>query len=165
MIGSSSANALAAEADVILAIGTRLQDFTTGSWTVFSHDAQFISVNTARFDAVKHRAISVVGDALETIQEMDAGLGDWHADEAWMEKGREEMKAWNEILDKHQRPSNALIPTYAQVVKVIHDNADERDYLITAAGGLPGEVTKGWRVKSPNTFDCEFGFSSFLIFS
>ena len=79
IVGSTSANALAAEADVIIAIGTRLQDFTTGSWTAFSHDAQFISINAARFDAIKHRAIAVVGDALETVTELDAGLGDWRA--------------------------------------------------------------------------------------
>ena len=159
VIGSASANAMAAEAEVVLAIGTRLQDFTTGSWTVFSQDARFISVNAARWDAVKHRAISVVGDALLTIKEIDAGLGDWAADPAWTNKGRAEMAAWNDLLDDHQKPTNAPVPTYAQVVKVIHDNAGDRDLLITAAGGLPGEVTKGWRVKSVNSFDCEFGFS------
>ena len=159
VIGSASANAMAAEADVVLAIGTRLQDFTTGSWTLFAHDAQFISVNAARWDAVKHRAIAVVGDALLTIKEIDAGLGDWAADPAWTDKGKAEMAAWNSLLDEHQKPTNAPVPTYAQVVKVIHDNAGDRDLLITAAGGLPGEVTKGWRVKSVNSFDCEFGFS------
>ena len=159
VIGSASANAMAAEADVVLAIGTRLQDFTTGSWTLFAHDAQFISVNAARWDAVKHRAIAVVGDALLTIKEIDAGLGDWGADPAWTAKGKAEMSAWNDLLDDHQKPTNAPVPTYAQVVKVIHDNAGDRDLLITAAGGLPGEVTKGWRVKSVNSFDCEFGFS------
>ena len=159
VIGSASANAMAAEADLVLAIGTRLQDFTTGSWTLFAHDAQFISVNAARWDAVKHRAIAVVGDALLTIKEIDAGLGDWAADPAWTDKGKAEMAAWNSLLDEHQKPTNAPVPTYAQVVKVIHDNAGDRDLLITAAGGLPGEVTKGWRVKSVNSFDCEFGFS------
>ena len=74
--GSSSANAMAASADVILAIGTRLQDFTTGSWTAFSDDAKFISINAARWDAVKHRALSVVGDALETIKELNLALTD-----------------------------------------------------------------------------------------
>lgn len=159
VIGSSSANAMAAEADIILAIGTRLQDFTTGSWTAFARDAQFISINAARWDAVKHRAISVVGDAREAVTELDAGLEDWKADAAWMDKGRAEMAAWNQIVDEHQKPTNATVPTYAQVVSVVHENAGDRDLLITAAGGLPGEVTKGWRIKSPNTFDCEFGFS------
>ena len=138
VIGSASANAMAAEAEVVLAIGTRLQDFTTGSWTVFSQDARFISVNAARWDAVKHRAISVVGDALLTIKEIDAGLGDWAADPAWTNKGRAEMAAWNDLLDDHQKPTNAPVPTYAQVVKVIHDNAGDRDLLITAAGWAAG---------------------------
>jgi 3D-(3,5/4)-trihydroxycyclohexane-1,2-dione acylhydrolase (decyclizing) len=157
--GSSSANAMAADADVVLAIGTRLQDFTTGSWTSFQQDAQFISINAARWDAVKHRAISVVGDALETMRELDSELGDWSAPASWMDKGREEIAKWNTLIDEHQAPTNALAPSYAQVIKVIHDNADERDLVITAAGGPPGEVNKCWRVKSPNTVDTEFGFS------
>lgn len=157
--GSSSANAMAADADVVLAIGTRLQDFTTGSWTSFQQDAQFISINAARWDAVKHRAISVVGDALETMRELDGGLGDWSAPASWMDKGREEMAKWNLLIDEHQAPTNALVPSYAQVIKVIQDNADDRDMVITAAGGPPGEVNKCWRVKSPNTVDTEFGFS------
>jgi 3D-(3,5/4)-trihydroxycyclohexane-1,2-dione acylhydrolase (decyclizing) len=159
VIGSSSANAMAAEADVILAIGTRLQDFTTGSWTAFAPEAQFISINTARFDAVKRRAIPVVGDALESLKELDATLGDWRTDPRWIKKGRDAFAQWNSLLDELQAPTNAPAPTYAQVVGVVNAKAGERDLVITAAGGLPGEVTKCWRVKSPNTFDCEFGFS------
>jgi 3D-(3,5/4)-trihydroxycyclohexane-1,2-dione acylhydrolase (decyclizing) len=159
IIGSTSANALAAQADVILAVGTRLQDFTTGSWTAFSPSAQFISINTARFDAVKHRALAVVGDALETVTELDAALGDWRAEPANMAEAQALFTEWNELLDKLQAPSNAPAPTYAQVVHAVNEAAGEKDTLITAAGGLPGEVTKGWRVKAPNTFDLEFGFS------
>ena len=79
ILGSTSANALAAEADVVLAIGTRLMDFTTGSWTVFGHDARIIGINAARWDATKHRALAVVGDARETVAELDAALGGWKA--------------------------------------------------------------------------------------
>ena len=157
--GSSSANEMAASADVILAIGTRLQDFTTGSWTAFADDTKFISVNAARWDAVKHQAIAVVGDALETMKEIDAELANWSAPKSWMSKGQEQMAAWNALLDEKQKPTNAIEPSYAQIIKVIQDNAGERDLVITAAGGPPGEVNKGWRVKSPNTVDTEFGFS------
>ena len=157
--GSASANAMAAEADVILSIGTRLQDFTTGSWSSFQPDAQFISINAARFDATKHRAISVVGDARESLRELEAALGDWTAPSSWMAKGRDEMAKWNAQLDELQAPSNAHVPSYAQVIKVIQDNAKTNDLVITAAGGPPGEVNKGWRVKAPNTVDTEFGFS------
>ena len=159
VIGSSSANALAAEADVILAIGTRLQDFTTGSWTAFSHDAKFISINTARWDATKHRALAVVGDALETVTELDEKLDSWTAAPEVMAKAQALFSDWNKLLDELQTPTNAPIPTYAQVVNVANRLAGENDTIVTAAGGLPGEVTKGWRVKNPNTFDCEFGFS------
>ncbi len=159
VIGSSSANAMAADADVILAIGTRLQDFTTGSWTVFSPNAEFIAVNTARWDATKHRAFAVVGDALEAVRELDAALGDWCPDNDWTLRGPGEFAAWNRLLDERQKPTNAPVPTYAQVVGVVNRFAGDRDLLVTAAGGLPGEVTKGWRVKTPGTFDCEFGYS------
>lgn len=160
IIGSSSANELAAEADVILSIGTRLQDFATGSWTAFARDAKFVSVNTARWDAVKHRALPVIGDARETVAELDAALEGWQADPAWMDKGRKAFEVWNMTLDGLQKPTNDPIPTYAQVIGVINAKAGERDLVITAAGGLPGETTKNWRVKARNTFDCEFGFSN-----
>ncbi|WP_413993394.1 3D-(3,5/4)-trihydroxycyclohexane-1,2-dione acylhydrolase (decyclizing) [Labrys okinawensis] len=159
IVGSTSANALAAEADVILAVGTRLMDFTTGSWTAFSPAAKFISINAARWDATKHRALAVIGDALETVEELEGALEDWKAPEAWTTKGVSEFAKWNDMLDGFQKPTNDPIPTYAQVVGVVNAKAGDRDLLITAAGGLPGEVMKNWRVKDPNTFDCEFGFS------
>jgi 3D-(3,5/4)-trihydroxycyclohexane-1,2-dione acylhydrolase (decyclizing) len=159
IIGSTSANTLAAEADVILAVGTRLQDFTTGSWTAFSPEAKFISINAARFDAVKHRAVAVVGDALETVSELDATLGSWRAEPSHMTRAKALFKEWDALLDAHQAPTNAAVPTYAQVVQTVNAAAGENDTLISAAGGLPGEVAKGWRVKTPNSFDLEFGFS------
>jgi 3D-(3,5/4)-trihydroxycyclohexane-1,2-dione acylhydrolase (decyclizing) len=159
IVGSTSANALAAEADVIIAVGTRLMDFTTGSWSAFSANAKFVSVNAARWDATKHRALAVVGDALETVSELGVALGDWQADRDWTDKGKVEFAKWNTLLDGFQKPTNHPVPTYAQVVGVVNAKAGERDLLITAAGGLPGEVMKNWRVKEPNTFDCEFGFS------
>ncbi|MGP9791820.1 3D-(3,5/4)-trihydroxycyclohexane-1,2-dione acylhydrolase (decyclizing) [Roseinatronobacter sp. NSM] len=159
IVGSTSANALAKEADVILAIGTRLQDFTTGSWTAFAEDSRFISINAARFDAIKHQSLAVVGDAQETIGELDLALGEYCADADLMKRAKALFAEWNSLLDEHQSPTNELVPSYAQVVGVLNRAAGPDDTLVAAAGGTPGEVTKGWRVKSPNTFDCEFGFS------
>lgn len=159
IVGSTSANALAAEADVILAIGTRLMDFTTGSWTAFAPEAKIIAVNAARWDATKHQALSVVGDALEGIEELDAALSDWHAPVSHLAHAKALFSEWNALLDSHQAPTNAPAPTYAQVVAVVNQLAQPNDSLVAAAGGLPGEVMKGWRVKNPSTFDCEFGFS------
>jgi 3D-(3,5/4)-trihydroxycyclohexane-1,2-dione acylhydrolase (decyclizing) len=109
ILGSSSANALAAEADVILAVGTRLMDFVTGSWTCFAPDAKFVSINAARFDATKHQALAVVGDARETIGELVDRLADWRAPGAWMDKGRAAFAKWNATLDELQRPTNAPV--------------------------------------------------------
>ena len=159
IVGSTSANALAGRADVVLAVGTRLMDFTTGSWSAFAPDAKFVSINAARWDATKHCALAVVGDAFETVQELDAALGDWRADKNWTDSGAAEFAQWNALLDGFQKPTNDPVPTYAQVVGVVNAKAGDRDLLITAAGGLPGEVMKNWRAKEPNTFDCEFGFS------
>ena len=159
VVGSTSANTLAADADVVLAIGTRLQDFTTGSWTAFARDARFISINAARWDATKHRALAVVGDALETVRELDAALDAWKADAAHLAAAQALFKEWDALLDEHQAQTNAPVPTYAQVVNVVNQAAGEGDHLIAAAGGIPGEVAKGWRVKQRNTFDLEFGFS------
>ena len=119
IIGSTSANALAAEADVMLAIGTRLMDFTTGSWTVFNHDARIIGINAARWDATKHRALAVVGDARETVTEIDAALGDWKAPAGWTSNARKLMGEWDELVDDYQKPTNAPVPTYAQVIAAV----------------------------------------------
>ena len=159
VIGSASANALAAEADVVLAVGTRLQDFTTGSWTAFSHEARFVSINAARFDTVKHRALAVVADARETVSELTEALGDWRASGEWAQRGRDEYAEWSRLVDDACRPTNAPVPSYAQAVGAVNRKCGERDLVLTAAGGLPGELTKVWRAKSPYTFDCEFGFS------
>ncbi len=157
--GTDAAKDLAEEADVVIAIGTRLQDFTTGSWTTFAQGAKFIAINAARFDASKHRALGVVGDALECIEELNAAMGDWAADPALMERAQELYADWNRMLDECQAPTNAAIPSYSQVIAVVNRGAKPNDTIITAAGGLPGETVKNWRVKQPNTFDCEFGFS------
>ena len=157
--GTEAARQLSESADVVIAIGTRLQDFTTGSWTTFPKDAQFININAARFDAMKHRACPVVGDALESLTEIDAALGDWSAPPARMAEAQAWYRDWNALLDEGQAPTNREVPTYAQVVGVVNRMARPEDVMVTAAGGLPGETIKNWRCKSPHTYDCEFGYS------
>ena len=157
--GTDAAKTLAEGADVILAIGTRLQDFTTGSWTTFARDARFVNINTARFDAGKHRSVPVVGDALVTLQEISAALGDWSRPPAHMQNAQALYADWNKEIDKGQAPTNAETPSYAQVIGVVNQQAKPEDIMVTAAGGLPGETIKNWRCKSPYSFDCEFGFS------
>lgn len=157
--GSEAARVLAETADVVVAIGTRMQDFTTGSWTTFAPDARFITINAARFDALKHRACPVVGDALEAVTDIDAALGDWAAPPDRLATAQALYADWTALLDRGQAPTNAETPSYAQVVGMVNRMAGPDDVMVTAAGGLPGETIKNWRCKRPHTFDCEFGYS------
>lgn len=170
IIGSGSANALAQEADVVLAVGTRLQDFTTSSWTGFAADVRIVSVNAARFDAVKHNALAVVGDARETVLELGRELQDWTANGSWAARGAEEKAAWDDHID--QLRAGGLTPdgslTYAQVTGVVNDVSTPDDYVLAASGGMPGELHGGWRTgevkhgaasTSGATMDLEYGFS------
>lgn len=157
--GTDAAKELAETADVVIAIGTRMQDFTTGSWTTFARDAKFLNINAARFDASKQFAVPVVGDALECLKEIDDALGEWTCDPAQMARARKLYAEWNKQLDEGQAPTNAALPSYAQVIGVVNKLARPEDTMVTAAGGLPGETAKNWRVKAPNTYDLEFGFS------
>ncbi len=159
IMGSSSANHLAAEADVVLAVGTRLQDFTTGSWSLFADDARFVALNAARFDARKHQALPVVGDALEGLEELGEALEGWQAPDAWAARARDLYAEWNAFVDQRSGPTNAELPTYAHVVGAVNRLCDPRDLALTAAGGMPGELLMNWRAKARDTFDCEFGFS------
>ncbi len=163
--GCTSANALAADADVVIAVGTRLQDFTTGSWTAFQPTCEFVGVNTAGFDARKHAAVAVVGDAREVLDELSQSLSDWAADEEWVHRAEVETAGYHAYIDKIAAPSDAgssssaELPTYAQVVGAVDRVAVPSDYALTAAGGFPGELNNGWRAKGLDSFDCEYGFS------
>jgi 3D-(3,5/4)-trihydroxycyclohexane-1,2-dione acylhydrolase (decyclizing) len=169
--GSDAANNLAAVADVVIAIGCRLQDFTTGSWTIFQDEnVQFVGINTARFDAIKHRATAVVGDALEVLQALQPlgtygrspGLVPWKAPVEWLTQAQGEVAGYHAYIDGIAAPYPAgdeREPTYAQVVGVVDRMATPDDFVLTAAGGFPGELNNGWRSKAVATFDCEYGFS------
>ena len=168
IIGSSSANTLAAAADVVVAVGTRLQDFTTASWTVFDASVTLVSLNAARFDAVKHAALEVVGDARVSLEELSADLGDWTAPSDWTSRAAGERAGWDRHVDGLRAgvaPDGSL--TYAQVVGVVNDASGPDDYVLTASGGMPGELHGGWRTgdvpetgpTSGATMDLEYGFS------
>lgn len=155
--GSTSANILATDADVVLAVGTRLQDFTTASWTVFSPDVRLVTLNAARFDAVKHGALAVVGDADAGLNDLAAQLESWRVDADWTSRAATERARWDAHIDTLRTATE--IPTYAQVVGVVNDLSEPRDYVMTASGGMPGELIGGWRGTGAATMDVEYGFS------
>ncbi len=156
--GSNSANRLAEKADVILALGTRLQDFITGSWTAFDHDAQFVSINASRFDAGKHQSCTVVGDAKTVLTALTTNF-DYTAPKEWISFSHKERKKWDDYVDKNVSYGPNKPNSYAQVIGVVNGLCDSRDRIVTAAGGLPAEVTANWRTLDQSTVDVEFGFS------
>ncbi len=161
--GCTAANALANEADVVVAVGTRLQDFATGSWTIFRNEAvHFIGLNTARFDATKHRALPLVGDARVTLAELSHAAGEYRAGDDWSATCASEVAQYHAYIDKISAPEvspNSGLPTYAQVVGVVDRAANDDTYVLTAAGGFPGELVNGWRSDTVHSFDAEYGFS------
>ncbi|MEU7628921.1 3D-(3,5/4)-trihydroxycyclohexane-1,2-dione acylhydrolase (decyclizing) [Nocardia sp. NPDC049220] len=157
--GSASANAMAAEADLVLAVGTRLQDFTTASWTVFAPEVRLVTVNAARFDAVKHGALAVVGDAEASMREVAGQAGRWRVDPAWTARAAVLRSTWDAQIDKLRAPTPGT-PSYAQVVGAVNELSGPDDYVMTASGGLPGELVGGWRAAGGTpSMDVEYGFS------
>jgi 3D-(3,5/4)-trihydroxycyclohexane-1,2-dione acylhydrolase (decyclizing) len=157
--GAEATNKVAREADLILAVGTRLEDFTTGSWTSFDPSARIIGINAARFDAVKHLSLPVVADAREALAELRDALAGWAADSAWTQRGRELRRELQAFVDGRIADDGVWPPSYAQVVGWVHESATPEDYVLNAAGGLPGELNVNWMSKGVATFDVEYGYS------
>ncbi len=153
--GSNSANTIAKEADVILAVGTRLQDFTTGSWTAFDHNARIIGVNVGRHDAAKHMSMTVVGDAKKSLKAL---VSDYVCPAKWTARAQAERAKWVDYVATNVSYGNGP-NSYAQAIGVVNALCDPRDRVVAAAGGLPAEVTANWRTLDIGTVDVEFGFS------
>ncbi len=156
--GSDSANSIAEEADVILCVGTRLQDFTTGSWTAFAKNATLIGLNVGRHDAAKHLSQPVVGDAKLGLETLGTALGAYQSPGDWTAKATAERAKWDAYVAENVAHGNRP-NSYAQAIGVVNDLCDPRDRVVAAAGGLPAEVTANWRTLDIGTVDVEFGFS------
>ncbi len=158
--GSSAANALAEDADLVLAIGTRLQDFITGSRALFQNpDMRLIQLNVSAFDAGKHGALALAADARRGLEELGAALGTWAAPDAWSARAAELMAAWNDAVERVTAASNAPLPSDAQVIGAVNRNSGDEAIVVCAAGGLPGELHKLWRTKRPGGYHLEYGYS------
>lgn len=155
--GAESANALARAADLVVAVGTRLQDFTTGSWSLFQNPAvRLLAVNAAAFDAGKHDAVAVVGDARTTLEELDAALGDL----AFTLPDRASKDEWDRAADAATRATGGgAPPSDAQVVGAVQRTIADNGIIVCAAGGLPGELHKLWRSPRRGDYHLEYGYS------
>jgi len=158
--GTGAANALAEEADVVIAVGTRLQDFTTGSWALFKNpNRRIVGLNVQAFDATKHNALPLVSDARVGLEELSRALGAWKAPEAWAAKGREEKSRWFETAARFTDPTNAELPSDAQVIGAVQRASSPTDVVVCAAGGLPGELHKHWKASTALGYHLEYGYS------
>ena len=160
VFGETAGQEISHEADLVLALGTRLQDFTTESGTIFRNpNVKVIGVNVARYDALKREGLAVVGDAREVLADFTEGLQGWTAPSEWFATGRSSRAKQVALIEQRTAVTETSDPTYAQLIGRVHANAGDDDYVLTAAGGLPGELVMNWPSKGIATFDCEYGFS------
>ena len=159
--GTSAANAAAAAADVVLAIGTRLQDFTTASRTLFSQAKRFLQVNVNAYDAHKHDSVPIVADAREVLERLREALSGYRVPQAWSDSIAAERVMWEEAWSRAVSPPDRqrTPPSDAQVIGAVGRWARNDTTVVCAAGGLPGELHQLWRPPRPGGYHVEYGFS------
>lgn len=162
--GSAAANALASEADLILAVGTRLQDFTTGSNSLFP-TARLVSLNVNSFDAARARGISLRADARLGLEALTKALSHWQAEGAWSDRAKSEAAAWRSTVDRitQRRDLDAgELPYDGEVIGAVQRSSPKSttdDIVVCAAGTLPAELHKLWRTSTPGGYHMEYGYS------
>jgi len=159
--GSSAANALAGDADVVIAVGTRLQDFTTGSHSMFG-DARLVSVNVNRFDALKWRGVPLCADAATALPALSDALAGWSADAAWTARAEQLADGWRQEVAGITGHREVERPYEGDVIGAVQRSAADsptHDIVVCAAGTLPGELHKLWRTATPGGYHMEYGYS------
>jgi 3D-(3,5/4)-trihydroxycyclohexane-1,2-dione acylhydrolase (decyclizing) len=158
--GSSASNLLAEQADVVLAVGSRLQDFTTGSWALFKAEGvRIVGLNTQPFDAGKHRALTLVADAKAGLEALEQRLGGWKTPDAWVTTAKTAKTEWLKAAKAVTDPTNEL-PSDAQVIGAVARARGSAATLVCASGGLPGELHKLWPAGAPGSYHMEYGYST-----
>ena len=159
--GTTAANRIAAEADLVIGIGTRYSDFTTASRTAFQHPrVAFVNVNIAAFDAAKHGSrIPVIADAREAIDALARELAGFRVEPDFAAEVRREKAAWDEIVDRALEPTGAALPGQPEIIGAIQAASDPRDVIVQAAGSLPGDLHKLWRVRDALGYHVEYAYS------
>ena len=162
--GSTAANALLAEADLVLVVGTRLQDFTTGSNTLFAK-AQIVAINVNGYDTLKGGGLEVLADARRGLDALSEALGDWKVDSIWRDKAGHEAQSWRDIVrgitGRRALPAETL-PYDGEIIGAVQRSSQQsmqNDIVVCAAGTLPAELEKLWRTSTPGGYHMEYGYS------
>jgi 3D-(3,5/4)-trihydroxycyclohexane-1,2-dione acylhydrolase (decyclizing) len=158
--GTLAANRLAKEADVIIGIGTRYSDFTTASKTAFQNpNVRFISINVAEFDAYKHNALALVGDAHATLAELSIALGDYHVDANYKGNASALHEEWETEVQRIYDIRNKPLVSQGELIGAVNEAGDPQAVMVCAAGSLPGDLHKLWRSRHPKQYHLEYGYS------
>ena len=158
--GTPGANITAREADLVIAIGTRLSDFTTASKTAFQNpNVRFININVAEFDAYKHAALPLVADARVTLAELATAVEDYRVDAAYAAQIEKYRAEWEEEVDRLYHLGHAPLPSQSEVIGVVNEFSRPEDVMVCAAGSLPGDLHKLWRTRNPKQYHLEYGYS------
>ncbi|MEZ4635018.1 MAG: 3D-(3,5/4)-trihydroxycyclohexane-1,2-dione acylhydrolase (decyclizing) [Caldilineaceae bacterium] len=158
--GTSAANVPARDADLIIGIGTRYSDFTTASKTAFQHpDVRFVNINVAEFDAYKHAALPVIGDARATLEELAEMLAGFAAPAEYTAQAKKLHDAWEAEVDRIYAIRNEPLPSQGELIGAVNDNGDPDAVMVCAAGSLPGDLHKLWRTRHPKQYHLEYGYS------
>ena len=158
--GTSAANRLAREADLIIGIGTRYSDFTTASVTAFQNPkVQFININTAEFDAYKHAAVPLVGDAVATMEELAKALGSHRVSTPYAQEISRLRAEWNAEVDRTYARRVGPPLSQGEVIGLLNSTLGPKDVIVCAAGSLPGDLHKLWRARDPKSYHLEYGYS------
>ncbi len=158
--GTFAANRVARDADLVIGIGTRYSDFTTSSKTAFQNpNVRFININVSAFDAAKHTALSLVGDAQVTLEELLSLLAGYSVEPDYRSTSEQLHKAWDEEVERIYSVRNTPLPSQGELIGAVNEGSSPEAIMVCAAGSLPGDLHKLWRTRHPKNYSMEYGYS------
>ena len=158
--GTTAADALAEEADLVIGVGTRYSDFTTASKTVFAHPGvRFVNLNVASFDAHKLAAVPAVADARRGLEQLAEALGGWRAPASYTDRATRLAVEWDAIVQRSHDRGNTPLPAQSEVLGVVNRLSRPQDVVVCAAGSMPGDLHKLWRTRDRKGYHVEYGYS------
>jgi 3D-(3,5/4)-trihydroxycyclohexane-1,2-dione acylhydrolase (decyclizing) len=158
--GTFAANRIAAEADLVIGVGTRWSDFTTASKTAFQNpDVRFVNVNVADFDAAKHAGLQLVGDARATLERLTELLDGFAVDDGYREQSAALNAEWDAEVERLYALGHEPLPAQSEVIGAVNSFSQPTDVVVCAAGSMPGDLHKLWRTRDPKGYHVEYGYS------